>query len=243
MKVSKNELMASLKKAFEGLGFQPGDYYNAADMVVWLETHGFDGFDRLQAALAYLNTTAPIHADLVQEDAHNSVLDGKGTSILLCGSEAIDLIRTHVTPGFSAGLELFNCYNRTFIIQRLVKAAQRNYAFVAYWRQLDYCVKVSITEGAELPEYETFTVTEVLEPQSLRVFCGADLEIIERQYAGYLEFGTLIETYSTSEMLACYQDSVEHGIEIDEALWQTLDDLVARILVESTESSRAGAGD
>jgi hypothetical protein len=83
----------------------------------------------------------------------------------------------------------------------------------------------------------------VLEPQSLRVFCGADLEIIERQYAGYLEFGTLIETYSTSEMLACYQDSVEHGIEIDEALWQTLDDLVARILVESTESSRAGAGD
>jgi hypothetical protein len=243
MKVSKNELMASLKKAFEGLGFQPGDYHNAADMVVWLETHGFDGFSRLEAALDYLNTTAPIHADLVQEDAHNSVLDGKGTSILLCGSEAIDLIRTHVTPGFSAGLELINCYNRTFIIQRLVKAAQRNYAFVAYWRQLDYCVKVSITEGAELPEYETFTVTEVLEPQSLRVFCGADLEIIERQYAGYLEFGTLIETYSTSEMLACYQDSVEHGIEIDEALWQTLDDLVARILVESTESSRAGAGD
>ena len=46
MKVSKNELMASLKKAFEGLGFQPGDYHNAADMVVWLETHGFDGFDR-----------------------------------------------------------------------------------------------------------------------------------------------------------------------------------------------------
>ena len=73
MKVSKNELMASLKKAFEGLGFKPGDYHNAADMVVWLETHGFDGFSRLEAALDYLNTTAPIHADLVQEDAHNSV--------------------------------------------------------------------------------------------------------------------------------------------------------------------------
>jgi hypothetical protein len=35
---------------------------------------------------------------------------------------------------------------------------------------------------------------------------------------------------------------VEHGIEIDAALWQTLDNLGARILVESTESSRAGAG-
>ena len=53
MKVSKNELLASLKKAFEALGFQPGDYYDAADMVVWLETHGFYGFDRLLAALTY----------------------------------------------------------------------------------------------------------------------------------------------------------------------------------------------
>ena len=57
MKVSKNELMAALKKAFEALGFQPGDCQDAADMVVWLQTHGFDGFDRLQGALSYLNTT------------------------------------------------------------------------------------------------------------------------------------------------------------------------------------------
>ncbi len=53
------------------MGFQPGDYYDAADMVVWSQTHGFDSFGRLMEALAYLNTTAPIHADLVQEDRHN----------------------------------------------------------------------------------------------------------------------------------------------------------------------------
>jgi hypothetical protein len=242
MKVSKNELMASLRKAFEGLGFQPGDYSDAADMVIWLETHGFDGFDRLQAALNYLNTTAPIHADLIQEDAHDSVLDGKGTSILLCGGEAVDLIRSQVMPGFSAGLELVNCYNRSFILQRLVKAAQRNYAFIAYWRQLDYCVKVSIDAGAELPEYQTFTITETLDPQSLRLFCGADLALIEEQYAAQLQFGTLLETFTGEEMMDSYRDSLEQGIEIDESLWHTLDDLVARILVESTDSSRAGAG-
>jgi len=43
-------------------------------------------------------------------------------------------------------------------------------------------------------------------------------------------------------MSICYQDSVEQGIEIDEVLWSTLEGLVERILVESTESSRAGAG-
>lgn len=243
MKVSKNELTASLKKAFEALGFQPGDYYDAADMVVWLETHGFDGFDRLLAALAHLNTTAPIHADLVQEDAHNSVLDGRGTSVLLCGSEAVDLIRSQVIQGSSAGLEIINCYNRTFIIERLVKAARRNFAFIAYWRQLDYCVKVSITAVSELPEYQTFKMIDVFDRQSLRIFCGPDLEAIEKQYGEQLEFGTLVENYPKAKMADCYRNSVEQGIEIDQALWKTLDDLVAKILVESTADSRAGAGD
>ena len=243
MKVSKNELLASLKKAFEALGFQPGDYYDAADMVVWLETHGFYGFDRLLAALTYLNTTVPVHADLVQEDAHNFVLDGKGTSVLLCGSEAVDLIRSQVMKGSCAGLELINCCNRTFIVQRLIKAAQRNLAFIAYWRQLDYCVKVSVKPGTHLPEYQTFTMLDVVDPQSLRIFCGKSLDAIEEQYAAELEFGDLVDTFSEAEMADSYRNSVEEGIEIDESLWKTLDSLVARVLVESTDSSRAGAGD
>ncbi|MDG0971751.1 MAG: DUF3726 domain-containing protein [Porticoccaceae bacterium] len=243
MKVSKNELMASLKKAFEGLGFQPGDYYDAADMVVWLETHGFDGFDRLQKALAYLNTTAPNHAVLVQEDEQNTVLDGEDSSILLCGSEAVDLLIAQVMQGSAARLKLNNCYNRTFILQRLVKAAQRNIAFVAFWRQEDYCVKVSVAAGAKLPEYSTFAMTELLEPQTLTIFAGKELKIIGEQFSAQLVMGPLLTTFTEAEMAACYLESLERGIEIDEELWQMLDDLVARILVESTESSRAGAGD
>lgn len=235
--------MASLKKAFEGLGFQPGDYYDAADMVVWLETHGFDGFDRLQKALAYLNTTAPNHAVLVQEDEQNAVLDGEDSSILLCGSEAVDLLIAQVMQGSAARLQLNNCYNRTFILQRLVKAAQRNIAFVAFWRQEDYCVKVSVAAGAKLPEYSTFAMTELLEPQTLTIFSGKELKIIGEQFSAQLVMGPLLTTFTEAEMAACYLESLERGIEIDEELWQMLDDLVARILVESTESSRAGAGD
>ena len=243
MKVSKNELTASLKKAFEALGFQPGDYYDAADMVVWLETHGFDGFDRLLSVLNYLKTTSPSHADLIEEKEGNFVLDGNETSILLCGSEAVDLARSYAIQGSSARVEVINCYNRTFILQRLVKAAQRNIAFIAYWRQSDYCVKVSIAPGAELPEYQTFTMTGEFDSQSLRIFSGTDMAVIERQFAKELEFGEFLETVSAEDMQACYLDSVEQGIEIDEALWKTLNELVARVLVESTESSRAGAGD
>ena len=74
------------------------------------------------------------------------------------------------------------------------------------------------------------------------MFCGTSLEAIEKQYALQLQFGTLLETYTGDEMMDCYRDSLEGGIEIDEALWRTLDDLVARVLVQSTDSSRSGAG-
>jgi hypothetical protein len=179
----------------------------------------------------------------VQEDEHNAVLDGEDSSILLCGGEAVGLLVAQVMQGSVAGLQLNNCYNRTFILQRLVKAAQRNIAFIAYWRQEDYCVKVSVAAGAKLPDYSTFAMTEILEPQSLSIFAGTDLEVIAEQFAAQLVMGPLLETYTEAEMTACYLDSLEQGIEIDEALWQMLEDLVTRILVESTESSRAGAGD
>jgi len=44
-------------------------------------------------------------------------------------------------------------------------------------------------------------------------------------------------------MINSYTQLLELGIEIDDSLWHELDNLVARVLVESTDSSRAGAGD
>jgi hypothetical protein len=84
---------------------------------------------------------------------------------------------------------------------------------------------------------------DVVDPQSLRIFCGKSLDAIEEQYVAELEFGDLLDTFSEAEMADSYRNSLEEGIEIDESLWKTLDSLVARVLVESTDSSRAGAGD
>ena len=79
--------------------------------------------------------------------------------------------------------------------------------------------------------------------QTLKIFCGVSLVNIEQQYGGELEFGDQIDHFSYSRMEECYQASLEYGIEIDEALWAMLDELVARVLVESTDRARAGAGD
>ena len=142
----------------------------------------------------------------------------------------------------SAGLELANCYNRTFILQRLVKAAQKGFAFIAYWRQLDYCVKIKMSPNELLPHYSTHEFFGELDPQSMKIFCGTSLVNIEKQYAYELKFGNQIDCFPESKMEECYKNSLEYGIEIDEALWSMLDELVARVLVESTDSSRAGAG-
>jgi hypothetical protein len=58
-----------------------------------------------------------------------------------------------------------------------------------------------------------------------------------------LQMGAMIGDYPMEMMKACYIDSLDQGIEIDVTLWNTLDDLVSRVLVQSTEESRAGAGD
>ena len=243
MKISRNELIAVLKKAFEALGFQPGDYYDAADMVVWLQTHGFYGFDRLQTALDYLDTNAPLHADLSREDETNFVLDGKGTSVLLCGSEAVNLLMSKAIGGRAVSLDVVNCFNRSFIMQRLIIATRRHLSYIAYWRQQDYVVKVTVDSGADLPIYQRFNQASHLQEQSLRLLAGPSLESIAAEYSEELALGDEVDVFSAADMRQSYKESIEYGIEIDEKLWSALEALSSKILVESTEQSRAGAGD
>ena len=63
------------------------------------------------------------------------------------------------------------------------------------------------------------------------------------KYYDEIALGIQTEAYSWDAMVDRYDIMLDEGIEIDESLWYELDTLVARVLVESTDSSRAGAGD
>jgi len=52
----------------------------------------------------------------------------------------------------------------------------------------------------------------------------------------------LLAHHPESELLACRQLALEEGIEVDDAIWARLKTLAHRILVESSEASRGGAG-
>ena len=75
------------------------------------------------------------------------------------------------------------------------------------------------------------------------IFVGNDLASVEETFSTVIKLGPVVETISSDAMINSYNDMLEQGIEIDDNLWNELDNLVARVLVESTESSRAGAGD
>ena len=50
-------------------------------------------------------------------------------------------------------------------------------------------------------------------------------------------------TYSSESLQQAWADALEQGIDMPSTLWEKLSQLTARVLVESTESSRAGAGE
>jgi hypothetical protein len=243
MRVSRNELTASLKKAFEGLGFSVGDYQDAAAMVVWSEMHGLNGLQQLQEALPSLYNCLCLHAKLITDTKDYAVLDGQSSSVLLCGSQTVRLACSMARQNGIGQVQLNNCHNRRFVAQRLVSAAQLGSALLVYWVEGHSGFKLSIEPGAKQPSLTRYSPSAITADQSLLIFAGSDLSVLEQRFTKTIHPGPLADSLSAAAMMASYSQLLELGIEIEDGLWHELDNLVARVLVESTESSRAGAGD
>ncbi|MFP3589466.1 DUF3726 domain-containing protein, partial [Paraburkholderia sp. SIMBA_055] len=82
MRVSLNEIQVMCRKAFEGMGFAPGDCEDAAELVGWLQLQGLDGVGALEKALRYLQAETARPYALCHEDNALLVIDAKGQSVL-----------------------------------------------------------------------------------------------------------------------------------------------------------------
>ncbi len=250
LKTSKNELLAALAKAFEGIGFDIGDYEDAAQMVAWAEIHGLQGLVQLQAALPHLIARPNLPIELIQADDRLIVLDAHGGSTLVCGGEAVDLAYTQVRHSGFGAVQLRNCRNRKLIIERLVNTAKRRgMAGVAYWRQSAntavYCV-VSIAAHAQYPTYREYLGAErpTHSEQSMFILFGPDVSVLQEQVAAIVPVSSRkIANVDPRAMASAYQNALEYGIDMHATLWESLQTLIKNVLVEATATSRAGAGD
>lgn len=251
MKVSRNELTGLCRRAFEGLGFHAGDHEDAADMVVWLEQHGLGGVDALRRGLKYLidRPHSPIIRDF--EDSSLAVLDGAGNSVLACGSLAADLAYAKARQKGLAVVKLGNCYNRRLMLGYLPRCARRGMNLIAFWRDREEPVVVEQVVSIRAYEaYPTLLLYQVEDPEevhtpnrSVTLIGSPHFSMLQRLYPDPEE-ATLLEVLHPEDFEHESRHVFDHGMEVDEELWQWLRDLSARTLVESTEESRTrGAGE
>ena len=249
MKVSKNELSAALKKSFEGLGFSYGDYIDAAAMVSWTQMTGLNGLELLDRALPFLDSaTGQSRALSYSSDSAIPVLDAKGASCLLCASQMIDLACALACNNQSVTLRLDNCRNRLFVLERLSNAAQRGLNLAAGWYRQNNFYMATIAAGESFPILKTFPckIEDLEIEQSLFIICTIDQASLPDLMAEVLPIQVCHQTgniYSSESLQQAWADALEQGIDMPSTLWEKLSQLTARVLVESTESSRAGAGE
>lgn len=248
MKVSFNELQGLCRKAFSGIGFEEGDAADAADMVAWMQCHGFHAIDQLSRGLDYLLEEDPeALPEVVYQDGDLAVLDGHGQSVLRSISLATELGFAKARARGLSVVKIRRCHNRQLIMGYLSRLAGRGINITAFWRNSQEPLTeqvVGFRAGHTTPEVRIFAVRDVPEENEpndgITLVMANHVELLPSLGADHdLD---LLAHHSESDLMACREKALLEGIEVDDVIWSRLKILAHRILVVSSDASRSGAG-
>ncbi|MGS2744971.1 DUF3726 domain-containing protein [Halomonas sp. LS-001] len=248
MKVSFNELQGLCRKAFTGIGFEDGDAADAADMVAWMQCHGFNAVDQLSRGLDFLLEEDPEALPrIIYQDGDLAVLDGQGQSVLRSISLATELGFAKARARGLSVVKIRRCHNRQLIMGYLSRLAGRGINITAFWRNAQSPLTeqvVGFRAGHPTPEVRIYSVRDVPEENEpndgITLVMANHVELLPSLDDDHdLD---LLALHSESDLMACRKRSLQEGIEVDEAIWKRLKILAHRILVESSDASRGGAG-
>jgi len=263
LKVSRNELIELLKLAFEGLGFDQGDYENAAKLVTHAEMWGLGGLEVLARALVGASLQPHQAVQVLREDHHSAVIDGQNLSSLLCLRSAADLAYVKCLSSPVGKVTITRCQHRLLVFQHLIGLSLRWVTCSASWwagpeDNVLHVLSVLPGERTPSPEYKVYQVIgekvkgEKLTGDNNGLTSTGQLEIYSAQSSQAMSAhlaellppsADLIKTLNSGDMLANYESSLVDGIGVDDALWFKLVSLAAEMLVPSSDQSRSGAGD
>lgn len=248
MKVSFNELQGLCRKAFSGIGFEEGDAADAADMVAWMQCHGFHAIDQLSRGLDYLLEEDPeALPEVVYQDGDLAVLDGHGQSVLRSISLATELGFAKARARGLSVVKIRRCHNRQLIMGYLSRLAGRGINITAFWRNSQEPLTeqvVGFRAGHPTPEVRIFAVRDVPEENEpndgITLVMANHVELLPSLGTGHdLD---LLAHHSESDLMACREQALLEGIEVDDVIWSRLKTLAHRMLVASSDASRSGAG-
>lgn len=247
IKMSMNELASLLKRSFEGIGYCQADYEDAAATIVWLESHGLDGFGLTDLAWSRLPGYTTIHPTPHENEASVATIDCAGLSMLVCGRSVMEFAIAKAGQG-SNMVVCQNATDRRAIISSLPLGSASSLHVIAYWRNRTELHIATAEAGHPCPDYTIVAAASLETPPSntIQVVASVDLSKIQRVVSDLqADAGEVrvISQNSPTMMLSCHRESLERGINVNSRLIARLSTAADRVLVESTDQSRRGAGE
>jgi LDH2 family malate/lactate/ureidoglycolate dehydrogenase len=241
-----NELSALLKRSFEGLGYQQGEYEDAAAAAVWLEARGMNGIEMIVSAWPRLESGPGNRVELTNSACDIPTLEANACNLAFCGRAAADLAFAATEESHIGRIEVRRCQDCIAIFPSLdFYAAQGLYA-IAHWYKdgvlhigvaqpqqpgCDYCcIETPDDDGAD-----RLTVSFSRDGEKI-------LAMAFELAGGDSQYHNGIKVHS-SEMQAHYNKAIANGMTINTDTVNMLTAAADRVLVEATEQSRLGAGE
>jgi len=242
MKVSRNEMIAALSRAYEGAGHHIGDYEDAAQLVTYSQMCNLGGFERI--AMPPAGPKGGATPRLVFENNDAAVIDAGGADVCEHGSLAAHLAFAKAQISGFATVQLANCRYPELILRCLSLVAQQGVFISAYWKDADGRYGVSFESGAVFPHYWQVTTPHSAEETStITIICTNQPALLADAVAYQAEQpGVARQEFSASQLAANYNQALELGVTVDEDHWNDLNAAAWPILVPASDHSRAGAG-
>jgi LDH2 family malate/lactate/ureidoglycolate dehydrogenase len=251
MHISLNEFTIVCRRALDGIGFPPGEYEDAADMVVWLEQHGLNGARLLGEILPRLTGEEWPALIRQHDDGGCVVMRMDHGSILHGGSLAADLACTRALETGIGIVRLRGCRDRSFVLGYLARCARRGHHIAAFWctgepRRAIQNVGIALADE-RLPVFRRFRADgggeQEADTDTLTLMATRDFAMLPAAPTDHPSI-ELLEMVTTEEFDARSRRAWDQGIEVEPELWQQLKTLAGTKLVEATDASRTrGAGE
>lgn len=246
--MSMNELSSLLRRSFEGLGFSQADYEDAAAATVWLESHGFEGLDTVHGAWSHLQSRT-VENTVISPDCTirgRYEIDCGGASLLVRGRLMVEFVMAEANSGLVQA-ECHRVRDRLAILPSLVVSAGYGIAALAYWQNGSDFHVAGIEPGAAYPDYRVFTLPFDSDPstRSICIVCCSNTQMIDdfRDALPQTKIAINALHISPREMANCREATLMNGLRVEPDYLRTLIVSAERVLVESTEQSRRGAGE
>lgn len=234
MLISHNEIEATCKKVFEGMGFAAGEDEAAAVSVAWLELHGLPILATFGEHLGGMGQEVGCMPTLVEETPTSVSFDCDSCCCLITGTPAVSYAFAKAMQVEQMLCELHGVGLPELLLPQLVSFAQRGLSIAMTWEDQTAVVN----EGEQYPML------------TRREGKGKTADSKGALPHTIITFQKIPFTNPThplkkpTDFHAAYKHHCHHGIVVDENVWQTYIKLSKAVLVPETEASRLrGAGE